>query len=286
MSFDWKTSTAGPRAACRRVPATLAAVVTAALLIAACSHAPESLPPQSVAQQPAAAEGTPVPEPPPPAPPKSPDVITIEAAEPPADDTRSLVEAARRERQRRGQTGEPVAVITDGNLHEHATGQLTFVDREAGEATAAAEDGEPADGAEGETGERDEGERGEAYWRERVRELREGWRAAADRIPELEEKAAELRQQFYAADDAYYRDSRIKPAWDRAIDQIAQSHAAAEAFRLELEQALDDGRRAGALPGWLREGIELEPEPAEPPSDEHQPGEPQILETDDGDGRP
>ena len=30
--------------------------------------------------------------------------------------------------------------------------------------------------------------------------------------------------------------------------------------RLELERYLTDGRQAGAFPGWLREGAELEPE--------------------------
>jgi hypothetical protein len=32
-----------------------------------------------------------------------------------------------------------------------------------------------------------------------------------------------------------------------------------ERLREELADTLDEGRREGALPGWLREGIELEP---------------------------
>ncbi len=203
------------------------------------------------------------------------------APEPESEPT--LVEAAQRERERRRQAGAPIAVIDDKNLKEHATGQLTFAEDEAQASAAAAEEATspgaaaPADEAAAAAEPRDE-----AYWRERVRTLRALWRDAADRVPELEERAAELRRRFYETDDAYYRDTRIKPAWDRAIDQIAQARAEAEAHRLELARVLEEGRRAGALPGWLREGIELEPAPAEPPTETHEPGEPEIHEIDDG----
>jgi hypothetical protein len=113
-----------------------------------------------------------------------------------------------------------------------------------------------------------------------VRNLRQRWADAAARVPELEERVAELRRQFYDTDDPYYRDTRIKPAWDRAIDQIAEARAEAEAHRLELQAVLEEGHRGGALPGWLREGIELEPAPPEPESETHEPGEPKIFEVD------
>ncbi len=280
----------------RRAPAALLG-----LLVAACTAATTPLPPQTVTRAPApeAAEAAPPPEaaaaPRPPSPPE-PRVIEIEPVEPEPEEEPGLVEAARRERERRRQADAPMVVITDANLKEHATGQLTFTESEesaAAEGEAATGEGSAAAPAEagGEEAEPEGGEvRDEAWWRLRVRTLRQRWRDAADRIPELEQRVADLRQRFYAADDAYYRDSRIKPAWDRAIDQIAQARAEAEAHRLELARVLEEGRRAGALPGWLREGIELEPgaggpEEARPRRlPEYEPGEPQIYEPDDDGG--
>ena len=52
------------------------------------------------------------------------------------------------------------------------------------------------------------------------------------------------------------------------------------AAKAELEAFLEEGRRAGALPGWLREGAEQEPETAE--TDVALPGEaiePPVLKS-------
>ena len=222
------------------------------------------------AAEPAAAE------PPPPAvvEPRTPAPrVVIEPAEPEPDTQPTLAEAAQRERERRRLAGEPIAVINDANLQDHAIGQLTFIDDSSVPAAEESSgEGSPDDGPD------------EQYWRDRVRTIRQRWADVAAEVPELEERAAELRRRFYETDDAYYRDSRIKPAWDRAIDLISQARAEAEAHQLELQDALEEGRRAGALPGWLREGVELEPEPAEPEPDGHEPGEPKIVEPVEGGG--
>ena len=199
--------------------------------------------------------------------------MVIEPTEPEPDEQPTLAEAARRERERRSRAGKPIVVITDANLQDHAVGELTFIEDDT-----AAEEGEAAEGATAAEGP------DEQFWRDRVREIRQRWAEAAQQVPELEERIAELRRRFYEADDAYYRDTRIKPAWDRAIDQVAQARAAAEAHRLELQKVLEEGRLAGALPGWLREGIELEPEPPEPQPEGLEPGEPKIVEPGEGGG--
>jgi hypothetical protein len=200
--------------------------------------------------------------------------VVIEPADPEPGDPEptTLAEAAQRERERRQQSGRPIAVITDANLQEHAVGQLTFMEDEAAK---------PADGSVAGTADAEQGP-DEQYWRDRVREIRQRWADSAAQVPTLEERVAELRRRFYETDDAYYRDTRIKPAWDRAIDQIAQARAESEVHRAELEAALEEGRRAGALPGWLREGIELEPAAPEPERDAAEPGEPRIVEPVEG----
>ena len=265
-------------------PPIAAVLSAAAILLLACGGGPRppaAPPPQTPGPTDPGQSAAPPPEQPAPPParsaieepgPTAPRVV-IEPAEPDPDEELTLAEAARRERARRRQAGEPIAVINDANLGEHAVGQLTFMEDEppkptAGEATTAAAQEGPD----------------EQYWRDRVRDIRQRWADTAARLPTLEERVAELRRRFYEADDAYYRDTRIKPAWDRAIDQIAQSRAEAEAHKAELEKALAEGRLAGALPGWLREGIELEPEPFEPQGSTHEPGEPRIVEPGEADG--
>lgn len=218
----------------------------------------------------------------------APDLIRIERSAgetAPAEEPAGLYEAAleaRRERAER--TRRATTVITDATLASQAR---------RGEITAA---GESAPGAEpGAAGEDPTGQGSpvppttapdaEAYWRQRVRQARLDWRAAVDRIDELEEEAAKLRWDFYAADDPYFRDSQIKPAWDRALAELAAARQTAEAGRADLEAILLEGQRAGALPGWLREGLELEPvveetSGGEPPA--HDVEEPVEIEEADG----
>ncbi|MGB6335396.1 MAG: hypothetical protein WBG96_07265 [Thermoanaerobaculia bacterium] len=171
----------------------------------------------------------------------------------------TLVEAARAERERRQISDQPAIVITNKNLAEYATGELTISD------TPETVDVEaPAGRSQEET----ELAEDEAYWRRRAREIRIEWREAVEGIPEAEGRVAELRMAFYREDDGFYRDQEIKPAWDKALRDLDEARRLAVEMEKELELFLDSGRRAGALPGWLREGIELEPQL----DDERQPG--------------
>ena len=185
----------------------------------------------------------------------------------------SLVEAAAAERARR-QTAPPSSiVITDKNLSDHAVGQLTVaVPRET---VATDADSPQADDS-----------RSEEYWRTEVRAIRTEWAEAAERAEDLEAEVFHLRQRFYAEDDGFYRDSQIKPAWDRAIEELQETNDRIEEIQEELARFLEEGREAGALPGWLREGVELEPEVepeddgvyVEPDRNELEPGEPVVVE--------
>ena len=103
-----------------------------------------------------------------------------------------------------------------------------------------------------------------------MRSIRSEWRQAYDSIEELEEEAAALRTRFYAEDDPVYRDRVIKPEWDRTLDRLHEARRAIDRAQEQLDQALEEGRIAGALPGWLRDGEELEP-PVEEPEDEGEP---------------
>lgn len=185
---------------------------------------------------------------------------------------RSLVEASRAARQEKMARPPARIRVDDENLHTYSDGQVTFAEPTAESSPSSRARLEEAEAIAAD----------EAYWRERVLELRLDWRAAVEEARELEGEVATLRRSFYAAEDPYVRDGRIKPAWDRALDRLDLLRRSAERYQQELAQALDEGRQAGAQPGWLREGIELEPEDVERDDLEtHDPREPQIMEIGD-----
>lgn len=201
-------------------------------------------PPKS---SPPAAEHTPAPPPTeatpqPSSPPKNVDVVDPGGESSPV----SLVQAAQAERERRSHAGEPVAVITDKTLPHLPKGQLTYAEPKKKAAT----DPEGASAPN---------VRDEQYWRGRALEIRTRWKKTADEIKDLEQSAAGWRRRFYAENDPYARDSQVKPEWDRVLDRLGKARAEVETTRKELEDFLEEGRQAGALPGWLREGAEQEP---------------------------
>jgi hypothetical protein len=235
--------------------------------------------PQPVARAVVPAEETPPPSPPPaavtpsPAPSAPAPALSSPAAKDPSRDDapvvvdpgvddsnapKTLAEAAHAERERRARAGAPATiVITDKNIHQLAAkGQITVADpreKEKRKGTAAS----PAAAGSGQPATHDE-----QYWRSRALEIRVRWRAAADEIKKLEQSSTELRQRFYSETDSYLRDNRIKPEWDRVTDRLQKARTEAETASQELTAFLEEGRRAEALPGWLREGEDQEPPPA------------------------
>jgi hypothetical protein len=168
----------------------------------------------------------------------------------------TLFEAAEAERERREMGGAPPAgtVITNANLGRYAKGGHLTVS--GGEGSNEGTD-DPSRAPRTEPAEDPE-----TYWRTRVRDARLAWRAADDRVAALEKEVARLRFDFYSQDDPAYRDLEIKPAWDRALAELAQARMRVDEFEVLVEQTLAEGAEAGALPGWLREGIDFEPAPS------------------------
>ncbi len=189
----------------------------------------------------------------------------------PDDEVRpkTLAEAAAAEKERRARAGKPVVELDDKNIAQHGKNQQLTV-ASPGSAAAIANPTGAADDAANAA-------QTEAYWRERGLEIRRRWREAVERVDELQGRSEQLRQRFYATDDPYVRDNQIKPEWDRVLDELDEARRTAERAPDDLERFLDEGRQAGALPGWLREGVELEPEvePRQEPGAE--PTEPVIA---------
>ncbi len=94
---------------------------------------------------------------------------------------------------------------------------------------------------------------GEAEWQEIARRDRKAVADARARVAELSATASKLENDFYAWDDGQYRDRVIKPAWDRTLSDLdAAKRQLAEAEK-NLADLPERARKAGALPGWIRE---------------------------------
>jgi hypothetical protein len=240
--------------------------LVATLTAVACAHpsAPKPETPESVAQP--APQTVAPPQPPPPegveepvaSPVRDDDTIVISPGGHQKPVAPRLGQIAEAERERRATAAPPILVVDDKTLAAHATGSLTESKPNAKPPAAAAQG--PNEG----------------YWRDRVRTLRTEWAAAVDAIQELEERAVQLRTRFYATDDPYVRDAQVKPAWDQTLGNLDAAKRRAAEIEQRLADALEEGRVAGALPGWLRDGIDLEPKarPYEPPARRVRPGEP------------
>lgn len=189
------------------------------------------------------------------------ELIVVEPGDDDEESPKSLVEAAKAERERRAQATPPAISVNDANLAEYARkGQITFA--EPGSAPPAAAAPSQPGSQEGTSGEASPTEAllaTEDYWRQGVLDRRVAWRQAYDEIKRLEQEAAELRQKFYLEDDTFRRDTQIKPDWDRVLDRLQRVRNEETQAQQALTDFLEQGQRAGALPGWLREGIDLEP---------------------------
>lgn len=256
------------------MPSRALAGVAFALLLGACSQAPK---PEPVSA--ARAEA-------PPAPSAQPAAVAEKPAAAPAKDgaaaapggvvvidpgdeeggPKSLVEAARAERQRKAHAAKPVAVITNKTL-PRSTGQITQAK------PAEAKKGREAAAASGAKS----ASHDEAYWRRRGLDIRVRWQKASEDVERLEKDAADLRRRFYAQDDPAVRDAQIKPEWDRTLELLDKARLDVKASEAELEAFMEEGRRAGALPGWLREGAEKEPEKKPEPASPTESIEPPVL---------
>jgi hypothetical protein len=107
-----------------------------------------------------------------------------------------------------------------------------------------------------------------AIWQQRYRDAVNRVAALEAEVTRLEGESARLEREFYAHDDPYQRDGVIKPAWDKAVNDLRQAQADLAEARTKPDEIMDAARRDGALPGWFRgleEGGANRPAPGQPP---------------------
>lgn len=227
---------------------------------------------------------------------RSVETVVIEGGESTEVTPRTLFEASRAERARRASSQQPIAVITNRNLEEYAEGgQLTVLGappadggaeegpRNSRDAAGEAEQPSAEAASPSTAGRASPDVLTEEFWRTQALKLRLGWKEAVEEITRLQEEVSDLRRRFYEEDDPFFRDNEIKPAWDRALQALEDARDRAVRLEHQLESFLEAGRRAGALPGWLREGLEYEPEPRREGTPQERrrsddPREPKILD--------
>jgi hypothetical protein len=93
----------------------------------------------------------------------------------------------------------------------------------------------------------------EAEWRGRAQSARSRVQELKQRVGQLEGEAKKLESDFYAWDDGSYRDGVIKPAWERKKEELETAKKDLTQAESDLADLPEKARKAGALPGWLRE---------------------------------
>jgi hypothetical protein len=96
-------------------------------------------------------------------------------------------------------------------------------------------------------------EEAEVYWRERMHSARSRVEDLSERVRQFEQESKKLESDFYSWDDGQYRDGVIKPAWDKKREELETARRDLEQAEKDLAELPEKARKAGALPGWLRE---------------------------------
>jgi chromosome segregation ATPase len=161
----------------------------------------------------------------------------------------SLGDVARQEEQKKKnkenkenkekKEAKPVRVYTEEDL-KNATGALTIVG---------------SVGASVNTGGGSEGSATEAYWRSRAEERRAAVTQAEGRIAAIEKQLEGLRLDMSPTTNVSdpYRLQTLQAQIRTAQTDLATARKQLEEARQALSDFEEEARRAGALPGWLRE---------------------------------
>lgn len=96
---------------------------------------------------------------------------------------------------------------------------------------------------------------GESYWVARMGEARSRVRQLESEVERLDTAVGGLRFQWTSIDDPNQQ-LLIKDAWDDAIVRGERAREELQKAREAIQAAESEARRAGALPGWLRQSAE------------------------------
>ena len=179
---------------------------------------------------------------------------------PPAEEVtpapgQSLADAVRAasETKKKKETKGKIAITNDNLVTDPKKGKLTTAaPRNVTPASPAATAKIEAPRADGEPPAQNSAE-AEAYWRERMHSAKTRVEDLEERVRRYDQEARKLENDFYSWDDGNYRDGVIKPAWDKKREELETSKRELADAQKELADLPEKARKAGALPGWLRD---------------------------------
>ena len=183
-----------------------------------------------------------------------PDAVVTAPAEvtpAPGQSLADAVQAASETKKKKEAKGK-VAITNENLVTDPKKGKLTTASPQKVPAPtpAAAAAGSPR--AEGEPPAQSSSE-AEAYWRERMHSAKSRVEDLEERVRRYEQEARKLENDFYSWDDGNYRDGVIKPAWDKKREELETTKRELAEAQKELADLPEKARKAGALPGWLRD---------------------------------
>jgi hypothetical protein len=159
-----------------------------------------------------------------------------------------LVKAAKKEKERRAKV-EAKKTLTNQDIDEIRTKQL-------GIEAAAAPGDEATEEKETETS-KDKKEvdptQTEEYWRSRKEETDQRVDEAQSKVQQLQNEINNLTTAFYAESDGVAQRPLIESERIERIKELEQAKQDLENAREEAANLEDEARKAGALPGWVRD---------------------------------
>lgn len=168
----------------------------------------------------------------------------------------SLADAARKNREERDKKKASLGVITNESLKKSGSaprgagtatssrGTLSIAPASGGRRQpVAAPTPAPVTDLRGQS---------EADWRARVSGLKERISAAEADLSRLEGETRRLENDFFAWSDGNYRDGVIKPAWDRAKEDLRNARSEVDSANQAWADLEEEARKSGTPPGWLR----------------------------------
>jgi predicted RNase H-like nuclease (RuvC/YqgF family) len=146
--------------------------------------------------------------------------------------------------KKRKESHPRISITNETLVTDPKKGRLTTASPRSESPTAVAEEARPTPGP---------AEEAEAYWRERMHSARARTEELRERVRQFEQESKKLENDFYSWDDGQYRDGVIKPAWDKKREELETGRRELEQAEKDLSELPEKARKAGALPGWLRE---------------------------------
>jgi hypothetical protein len=175
-----------------------------------------------------------------------PGAVVVPAVTAVPEEGRSLGETVRAAgaTKKRKQSRPPISITNETLVTDPKKGRLTTASPRTESTKPAAGEARPTSGP---------AEEAEAYWRERMHSARARVEDLRERVRQFGQEAKKLENDFYSWDDGQYRDGVIKPAWDKKREELETARRELEQAEKDLADLPDKARKAGALPGWLRE---------------------------------